>query len=116
MFILAYPVEGEDSSYPLLCYEILCQELPQPTSHTPPCPSRLSCQLAYHHDMGLTERPRGSSRGWEMEEGKPQTTSPQEVAAEEIQVQVCLYAFDLLYLNGQVSPCCSEHAALPLPP
>ena len=30
----------------------------------------------------------------------PQT---QEVDAAEIQVQVCLYAFDLIYLNGQVS-------------
>lgn len=71
--------------------------------------------------MGLTEGPHGSSPGWEKEEdlgvwGKPQPTSPQEVAAEEIQVQVCLYAFDLLYLNGQVSPCCSEHVALPLSP
>lgn len=29
------------------------------------------------------------------------TRKRKEVAAEEIQVQVCLYAFDLLYLNGQ---------------
>lgn len=28
----------------------------------------------------------------------------QEVDAAEIQVQVCLYAFDLIYLNGEVSP------------
>lgn len=27
----------------------------------------------------------------------------QEVDAAEIQVQVCLYAFDLIYLNGEVS-------------
>lgn len=27
----------------------------------------------------------------------------QEVDASEIQVQVCLYAFDLIYLNGEVS-------------
>lgn len=27
----------------------------------------------------------------------------QEVDAAEIQVQVCLYAFDLIYLNGKVS-------------
>lgn len=37
----------------------------------------------------------------------PQPCSPfcptQEVDAAEIQVQVCLYAFDLIYLNGQVS-------------
>lgn len=26
----------------------------------------------------------------------------QEVDAAEIQVQVCLYAFDLIYLNGEV--------------
>lgn len=30
----------------------------------------------------------------------------QEVDAAEIQVQVCLYAFDLIYLNGEVSSSC----------
>lgn len=30
----------------------------------------------------------------------------QEVDAAEIQVQVCLYAFDLIYLNGEVSSGC----------
>lgn len=43
---------------------------------------------------------------------RPQLTFPtpalppapiQEVDAAEIQVQVCLYAFDLIYLNGEVS-------------
>lgn len=37
----------------------------------------------------------------------PHSGSPslltQEVDAAEIQVQVCLYAFDLIYLNGEVS-------------
>lgn len=36
----------------------------------------------------------------------PHPCSPaptQEVDAAEIQVQVCLYAFDLIYLNGEVS-------------
>lgn len=32
----------------------------------------------------------------------------QEVDAAEIQVQVCLYAFDLIYLNGQVSSGCGS--------
>ena len=30
----------------------------------------------------------------------------QEVDAADIQVQVCLYAFDLIYLNGEVSSGC----------
>ena len=29
-----------------------------------------------------------------------------DVKVEDIQVRVCLFAFDLLYLNGEVSPCC----------
>ena len=33
----------------------------------------------------------------------PPICATQEVDAAEIQVQVCLYAFDLIYLNGEVS-------------
>lgn len=34
--------------------------------------------------------------------------SLQDVDALEIKVQVCVYAFDLLYLNGEVRPSTSE--------
>lgn len=36
----------------------------------------------------------------------PRSAPTQEVDAAEIQVQVCLYAFDLIYLNGEVSSGC----------
>lgn len=39
------------------------------------------------------------------------SASTQEVDAAEIQVQVCLYAFDLIYLNGEVSSSFTSRAA-----
>lgn len=64
-----------------------------------------------------------ASRRWEgTQAGRPVSISPsptpglhypstQEVDAAEIQVQVCLYAFDLIYLNGEVSPASRQSAA-----
>lgn len=31
-----------------------------------------------------------------------------DVRVEDIQVRVCLFAFDLLYLNGEVRPCSAQ--------